>query len=50
MHAPPMLVRSCLKFCRLGFSTMPTKNFQMSKMGLEKEEKLEINLPTLTGL
>ena len=29
---------------------MPTKNFQMSKMGLEKEEELEINLPTFTGL
>ena len=26
------------------------KNFQMSKMGLEKEEELEIKLPTFTGL
>ena len=30
----------------LGFSIMWTKNFQMSKLGLEKEEKLEIKLPT----
>ena len=26
------------------------KNFQMSKMGLEKEDELEIKLPTFTGL
>ena len=29
---------------------MWTKNFQMSKVGLEKEEKLEIKLPTFAGL
>ena len=29
---------------------MWTKNFQMSKLGLEKEEELEIELPTFTGL
>ena len=45
-----MLVRSCLISCILGFSIMWTKNFQMSKMGLEKEEKLEIKLPTFAGL
>ena len=45
-----MLVRSHLKFCRLGFSIMQTKNFQMSKLGLEKEEELEINLQTFTAL
>ena len=27
-----------------------TKNFQMSKLGLEKEEELEVKLPTLAGL
>ena len=27
-----------------------TKNFQMSKLGLEKEEALEVKLPTLAGL
>ena len=37
----PMLVRSCLKSCRLGFSIMGTKNFQMSKLGLEKEEEVK---------
>ena len=26
----------------LGFSIMQTKNFQMAKLGLDKEEKLEI--------
>ena len=29
---------------------MQTKNFQMSKVGLEKEEELEIKLPTFAGL
>ena len=29
---------------------MQTKNFQMSKLGLEKEEELEIKLPTFAGL
>ena len=30
----------------LGFSIMQTKNFQMSKLGSEKEEESEIKLPT----
>ena len=30
LHSSPMLVRSCLKSCLLGFSIMRTKNFQMS--------------------
>ena len=30
----------------LGFNIMQTKNFQMSKLGLEKEEELESKLPT----
>ena len=50
LHSSPILVRSCLKFCMLGFSIMRTKNFQMSKLGLEKKEELEIKLPTFTGL
>ena len=33
-----MLVKSCLKFCMPGFSIMQTKNFQMSKLDLEKAE------------
>ena len=37
-----MLVRSGLKSCMLGFSIIRTKKLQMSKQGLEKEEKLEI--------
>ena len=38
-----------LKSCMLGFSIMQTKNFQMFKLGLEKEEELEIKLPTFAG-
>ena len=29
---------------------MQTKNFQMAKLGLEKEEELEIKLPTFAEL
>ena len=47
---PSMLVRSCLKPCMLGFSIMGAKNFQMFKLGLEKEEELGIKLPTSAGL
>ena len=43
LHSFPMLVRSCLKTCMLGFSIMQTKNFQMSKLGLEKKEELKSN-------
>ena len=32
----PMLVRSCLKSCMLGFRIMWTKNFQMSQPGFRK--------------
>ena len=49
LHSSPMLVRSCLKSCMLGFSIMGTKNFQMFKLGLEKEEEPEIKLPTFAG-
>ena len=35
-----------LKYCILAFSIMQTKNFQMSKLGLEKDEEQEIKLPT----
>ena len=49
LHLSPMLVRLCLKFCMLGFSIMRTKNFQMSKLGLEKAEVPEIKLPTFAG-
>ena len=36
MHSSPMLVRSYLKSCMLGFLIMRTKNFQVSKLCLEK--------------
>ena len=43
LYLSPMLVRSCLKSCMLGFSIMRTKNFQLSKQSLEKEEELRSN-------
>ena len=46
LHPSPMLVRLCLKSCKLDFSIMQTKNIQMSKLGLEKDEEPEIKLPT----
>ena len=49
VHSSPMLVRTSLKCCMLGFIIMKTKNFQMSKLGLEKEEKSETKLPTFVG-
>ena len=42
LHSSPMLAKSCLKSWR-------TKNFQPSKLGLEKAEEPEIKLPTLAG-
>ena len=52
LYSSPMLERSCLKSCMLGFSIMRTKNFQMAKLGLkkEKEKELEIKLPTFAEL
>ena len=45
----PMLVRLCSKSCMLGFSITWTKNFQMSKLGLEKAGEPEIKLSTFAG-
>ena len=45
-HVSKVMLRSCM----LGFSIIQTKNFQMSKLDLEKEEELEIKLPTFAGL
>ena len=41
--------KAMLKILHLGFSIMGTKNFQMFRLGLEKEEELEIKLPTFAG-
>ena len=49
LHSSPMLVRSCLKSCMLGFGLMQTKNFQVSKLGLEKQEEPEIKLLIFTA-
>ena len=39
-----------LKILTYYASIIRTKNFQMSKLGLEKEEELEIKLPAFTVL
>ena len=44
LHSSPTVARSCLKSCMLGFSITPIKNFQASKLGLEKAEEPEIKL------
>ena len=49
LYSSPMLLRSCLKSCMLGFSITRAKNFQMSKVSLEKAEEPEIKLPTSAG-
>ena len=49
LHSTPMLVRSCLKSCTLGFRIMQTKNFQMSKLVLDKVEEPETKLPAFAG-
>ena len=49
LHLSPTVLRSCLKSCMLGFSITPIKNFQASKLDLEKAEEPEIKFPTFTG-
>ena len=49
LHLSPMLVRSCLKSCMLGFSIQWIKNFEMAHLGLEKAGEPEMKLPTLSG-
>ena len=39
-----------LKILQASFNNMRTKNFQMSKLDLEKAEEPEIKLPTSIGL
>ena len=43
------LVRLCSKSFKLDFSTTWTEIFQMYKLGLEKAEEPEIELPTFVG-
>ena len=49
LHSSHMLVKSCSKFSKSGFSNTWTVNFQMFKLDLEKAEGPEIKLPTSTG-
>ena len=44
-----MLVKSCSKFSKPGFSNTWTVNFQMFKLVLKKAEEPEIKLPASTG-
>ena len=46
LHSSHMLVKSCSKFSKPGFSNTWTVNFQMFKLVLEKAEAPEIKLPT----
>ena len=48
-HSSHMLVKSCSKFSKPGFSNTWTMNFQMFKLVLEKAEEPEIKLPTSAG-
>ena len=49
LHSSPMPVRLRSKSSKLVFSITWTKNFQMFKLGLEKEEEPEIKLSTFAG-
>ena len=49
LHSSHMLVKSCSKFSKPGFSNTWTVNFQMFKLVLEKAEEPEIKLPTSAG-
>ena len=49
LHSSHMLVKSCSKFSKPGFSNMCTMNFQMFKLDLEKAAEPETKLPTSTG-
>jgi len=46
LHSSHMLVKSCSKFSKPGFSNTWTVNFQMFKVFLQKAEEQEIKLPT----
>ena len=41
-----MLARLCSKSFKVGFSSMWTENLHMYKLGFEKTEEPEVNLPT----
>ena len=49
LHSSHMLVKSCSKFSKPGFSNTWTMNFLMFKLVLEKAEESEIKLPTSSG-
>ena len=49
LHSSHMLVKSCSKFSKPGFSNTQTVNFKPFKLVLEKAEEPEIKFPTFTG-
>ena len=49
LHLSQTLAKECSKFSKPGFNSTWTRNFQMSKLNLEKAEEPEIKLPTSAG-
>ena len=49
LHSFHMLAKWCSKSFKLSFNYKWTKNFQMLKLDLEKEEEPEIKVPTSVG-
>ena len=49
LHSSHTLVKYCSKYCKPGFNSTLTKNFQMFKLALEKAEEPEIKLQTSIG-
>ena len=49
LHSPHTRAEYCWKFSKPGFNSTWTVNFQMFKLGLEKAEELEVQLPTSDG-
>ena len=48
LHSSHRLAKYCSKFCKRGFNSTWTENFQMFKRDLQKANEPEIKLPTST--
>ena len=49
LHSSHTLAKECSKFCKPGFNSTWTLNFQMFKLDLEKAKEWEVKLLTSTG-
>ena len=49
LHSSCILAKKYSKLSKPGFNTTQTENFQMFKLGLEKAEEPEIQIPTFFG-